>query len=195
MKEAVLLHICCGPCSLYVVEELRGRGLDVVGYFYNPNIHPYMEYRKRIESLYKASQAMDYKLLVKTGYDIEDYFRAVASNEEFPVRCERCYELRLGRAAKMAKEKGLSRFTSTLFYSKYQDHDRMKRIAEKAAQDAGVEFLYIDFRKRWKEGVELSKKLGLYRQKYCGCLYSERERYLPEYRPKRGKSRWNRRTS
>jgi len=178
-----------------VVEELRGRGLDVVGYFYNPNIHPYMEYRKRIESLYKASQAMDYKLLVETGYDIEDYFRAVASNEAFPVRCERCYELRLGKAAKMAKEKGLSRFTSTLFYSKYQDHDRMKRIAEGAARDAGVEFLYIDFRKGWKEGVELSKKLGLYRQKYCGCLYSERERYLPEYRPKRGKSRWNRRTS
>jgi len=178
-----------------VVESLRRRGIDVVGYFYNPNIHPYLEYRRRLESLYRASQAIDYKLLVETGYDIEDYFRAVAAHESFPDRCERCYELRLNRAAEVAKEKGLPRFTSTLFHSIYQDHDRMKRIAEDAAQKAGVEFLYIDFRDGWREGIELSKKLGLYQQKYCGCIYSERERYLPEYRPKRVKSRWNRRTS
>lgn len=185
MREPILLHICCGPCSLDVIEQLEKSDFEVIGYFYNPNIHPYAEYKKRLEALEDVSHAMSFKLIVEQGYAVEEYFRAVHDNEQRPERCKRCYALRLTQAAKMAKEMGIKKFTSTLFYSIYQDHEVMKSFAQKAATHAGVEFLYVDFRTGWKHGVELSKKLNLYRQKYCGCIFSERERFIPEYRAKK----------
>lgn len=185
MAEPIFLHICCGPCSLYSVKKLRENNFEPLGYFYNPNIHPYAEYRKRLETLESASQALDFRLIVEKGYDVEKYFRAVLNDEQQPARCERCYELRLGKAAEMASKMDVKKFTSTLFYSIYQHHDILKSVAERVAKDYGVKLIYVDFREGWDEGVEMSKKLNLYRQRYCGCIFSERERFIPEYRRKK----------
>lgn len=180
-----MLHICCGPCSLYSIKKLREFDFDILGYFYNPNIHPYTEYRKRLEALEDVSRVLDLKLVVEPMYNVEAFFRAVSNNEEKPDRCTKCYELRLKAATEAAKRMGIKKFTSTLFYSIYQYHEQLKTVAEKVAKDSGVEFVFVDFRSGWEEGVELTKKLGIYRQRYCGCIYSERERFIPEYRPKK----------
>lgn len=185
MAEPILLHICCGPCSLYSVKKLRELNFEPTGYFYNPNIHPYAEYRKRLETLDGVSHALDFRLIVEKGYEVEKYFRAVCNDEQQPARCEKCYELRLTNAARAANETGMKKFTSTLFYSVYQHHDILKSVAEKIAKEFSVEFVYVDFRQGWAEGVEMSKKLNLYRQRYCGCIFSERERFIPEYRKKK----------
>ena len=180
----VLLHICCAPCACYPVRWLKERGYEVVGLWYNPNIHPCTEFVKRMETVKKLEKIEDIKVIYFDTYEPEKWFRAVAFREEKPVRCQICYSMRLEMAAAVAKKGNFDAFTSTLFYSKYQKRELMVPLAESAAQKFGVKFLNVDFREGWKEGIEISKAKGLYRQQYCGCLYSEKERYCPK-----GKSR------
>ena len=173
--EKILLHICCAPCTVYPLKSLEKMNFDVTGFFYNPNIHPYTEYQKRLESVEKLGKQEKLAIEYLDDYNIESYLRAVAYNEN--KRCPTCYYLRIFETAKMTKKLGFDIFTTTLLYSKYQQHEKIKEIGNKIAKQLKIEFHYEDFRKGWSEGIRVSKEANLYRQKYCGCIYSERERY------------------
>ncbi len=177
----LLLHICCAPCTVYSLDALRAEGFCVRGLFSNPNIHPLAEYRRRLETLQAYAAAQGLPLEVEPGWPVERWLRAVAGREggdEGHERCRYCYRIRLELAATHCAEQGLRRFSTTLLYSKYQRHEWVREEGERAARLSGVEFLYRDLRVGWAEGVRRSKELAMYRQAYCGCLLSERERFL-----------------
>ena len=172
----LLLHICCGPCLIYPLKALRAEGFSVDGYFYNPNIHPYTEFKARMEAMEKYAASEGLRVASEVGYDMEEFLRRAVRHED--DRCGSCYEMRLRKTAQCAKDSGYDAFTSTLLYSKYQNHDLIVQIADVLARDIGIEFMYQDFREGWREGQETSRVIGMYRQKYCGCIYSEKERFL-----------------
>ena len=171
----MLLHICCAPCSIYPVRVLRRDNHDIMGFFYNSNIHPYTEYMKRQEALSQYARQIDLKMIISDTYNMEGFLRAVAFRES--ERCRYCYYDRLRATARMAKASRFDAFSSTLLYSKFQKHVVIQSIGESIAQEVGIPFFYEDFRTGWQEGVQTSKALGIYRQQYCGCIYSEKERY------------------
>ena len=191
----ILLHMCCAPCSCYPVKKLREENFDVTGYFFNPNIHPYTEWDHRLKTAKEFSEKVDLKIFYDEHYQLKEFLsRALkveptARNpfEKFHPRCKICYEWRLESTAKFAAENGFEFFTSTLFYSIYQQHDFMKEICERVAKIYGVKFFYEDFRAGWQEGIDISKQLELYRQPYCGCIFSEEERFSREIRKQRKK--------
>ena len=170
-----LLHICCAPCANQCVESLRGEHIEVYGFWYNPNIHPYMEYAARRDCLVDYAKRVGMSLYVQEDYGLRDFCRAVC--DDMDHRCGYCYGIRLYAAAKFAAEHGFDSFTSTLFVSPYQDHEKMREIAEAAGKMHGVEFLYRDFRTGFREGQAIAREEQLYMQKYCGCVFSEGERY------------------
>ena len=171
-----LMHICCAPCANRPIEVLRGDNIEVTGFWYNPNIHPFTEYRERRNCLRGHAETIDLPLIEKNDYALRPFVRAVA--EDIGNRCGKCYEMRLFETARQAKELGFDSFTSSLFISPYQNHELMRETAERAAAEYGVAFLYRDFRPYFKEGQEKARELGFYMQKYCGCVFSEEERYL-----------------
>jgi predicted adenine nucleotide alpha hydrolase (AANH) superfamily ATPase len=173
----LLLHLCCGPCALYPLRVLREAGHQVTGFFYNHNIHPFQEYGRRLDAARLMAEQMQMTLLVRDDYDLEGFLANVASAPA--ERCGYCYGSRLRVSAQVAAEHGFQAFTSSLLYSRYQKHDNIRTAGEQAGLEHGVSFLYQDFRPGWQEGIKLSKEQGLYRQQYCGCVYSEKERYLP----------------
>ena len=171
-----LLHVCCAPCANQCIEVLRADGYDVSGFWYNPNIHPFTEYRARRNCLRDYAQTIDLPLIEKNDYALRPFVRAVA--EDIANRCGVCYSLRLTEAAAQAKALGFDSFTSSLFISPYQNHELMRETAERAASQFGVEFLYRDFRPYFRAGQDFAREHGFYMQKYCGCVFSEEERYL-----------------
>jgi len=171
----ILLHICCAPCTIYPLRVLREGGGEVFGAFINPNIHPYQEYRKRLETLEVYAGQEELPVLRKEAYPMEEFLRQVAFREE--ERCRYCYTLRLTQAAETARRDRFDAFTTTLLYSRFQKHGLIRSIAESVAVQHGIPFLYRDFREGWSEGVRISKEVGMYRQSYCGCIYSEKERF------------------
>lgn len=173
----LLLHICCGPCATYPVPVLRDQGYEVMGYFFNPNIHPYTEYLKRREALQEYADKTELRVLFDENYNPVEYFRAITFRES--RRCMMCYSIRLEQAAHIAKKGKFDSFTTTLLVSKYQKHDLIKDLGEAIGRKYGVPFLYQDFREGFTQTGVISREMGLYRQQYCGCLYSEIERYAP----------------
>lgn len=173
--EKTLMHVCCAPCSVSCITTLRAEGIEPVGFWYNPNIHPYMEYAARRDCLMDYAKRVGMSLYVQEDYGLRDFCRAVC--DDMDHRCGYCYGIRLYAAAKFAAEHGFESFTSTLFVSPYQDHEKMKEIAEAAGRMHGVEFLYRDFRTGFREGQAIAREEQLYMQKYCGCVFSEGERY------------------
>jgi predicted adenine nucleotide alpha hydrolase (AANH) superfamily ATPase len=171
----IFFHICCAPCAIYPYSRLREEGLEPTGFFYNPNIHPYTEYKKRLDTVKELSLRVGLDVLYRDGYDLDEFLSRVAGRGK--GRCEQCYRMRLDAAGAAAREKEIGLFTTSLLYSKYQQHDLIKGIARETAADQGIEFYYEDFRHGWREGIMESKAMGLYRQQYCGCIYSERDRY------------------
>ena len=171
-----LLHICCAPCANQCIEALREEGIGVTGFWYNPNIHPFTEYRSRRNCLREYAAAIALPLIEKNDYALRPFIREVAA--DITHRCEKCYTMRLYETARQAKEGGFDSFTASLFISPYQNHALMRRVAEEAAEAYGVEFLYRDFRPLFRQGQEKARELGFYIQKYCGCVFSEEERYL-----------------
>lgn len=174
----VLIHICCGPCSIYPVEAMRANGLDVMGFFYRHNIHPYSECLKRQQNLEAYARQIGLRLIIQEGYDLEGFIQNVVYREK--DRCTYCYHDRLRTTALMARRGKFDYYSSTLLYSKHQNHDMIKSMGESIGKAVGVPFLYEDFRSGWKEGIQKSKDLEMYRQQYCGCIYSEKERF---YKP------------
>jgi len=173
----LLLHICCGPCALYPLRTLRAAGHDVTGFFYNHNIHPYQEYQRRLTAAREMASLEALPMIEQDDYDLEGFLSAVASGPE--NRCSYCYTSRLRATAAAAAKNGFEAFSASLLYSRYQKHEEIIIAGENAGKEFGVQFYYQDFRPGWQEGIRLSKELGLYRQQYCGCIYSEKDRYLP----------------
>ena len=173
--QEVLLHTCCAPCAVACVESLRGEGFAPVGFWDNPNIHPYTEYRARKNALIDYAKLIGMPLHMKGGYGLRDFVRAVAG--DIDARCGYCYDVRMQSAASYAAENGFDSFTTTLLISPYQNHDQLIASARAAAEQFGVSFLYRDFRPLFREGQQKARELELYMQKYCGCVFSEEERY------------------
>jgi len=171
----LLLHVCCAHCAAYTVNHWRDQGYRVIAFWYNPNIHPYAEHLKRLGAVQTLSHEMDFRLIGVPGYDMPSYFRAVAGNES--ERCRHCFGLRLGKVASAARDMGMAGFSSTLLISPTQRHEALREVGEAVAKDAGTNFLYADLRKRYSDSRRLTKPMEIYRQQYCGCLYSEWERY------------------
>ena len=185
----LLLHMCCGPCSCYPVKVLRGQGIELTGYFFNPNIHPYKEWDMRLKAAEEFAARSEMKIITDKHYMLRDFLRrALAAEQVENGRCRMCYTWRLEETARYAAENGFDAFTSTLFYSIYQQHELMKETAEHFARVYGVKFHYEDFRPGWQEGIDMSVEMGLYRQPYCGCIFSEEERYSRELRKARKKA-------
>ena len=171
-----LLHICCAPCANQPIEVLRGDGMEVTGYWYNPNIHPFTEYRARRNCVREYAQTIELPLIERDDYGLRPFVREVAA--DISGRCVKCYEMRLFDTARAAAENGFDSFTSSLFISPYQNHELMREVAERAAFEHGVKFEYRDFRPYFRDGQEKARELGMYIQKYCGCVFSEEERYI-----------------
>lgn len=182
----VLLHICCGACASFPVPELRGQGYEVMGYFSNSNIHPYTEYKKRRESVQAYAEAVRLQVIYDDDYNPMDYFQRITHRES--LRCTYCYAMRLEKAAQVAKKGKFDYFSTTLLVSPMQKHELIKDLGEAMGKKYDIPFLYQDFRPGFKATVERSKEMNLYRQQYCGCLYSEMERYAPRP-PKKESSR------
>ena len=173
--DKTLLHICCAPCAVRCIETLRDECIEPVGYWYNPNIHPYTEYRTRKETLITHAAQVGMALAINNEYALRPFLRAVSP--DFTQRCETCYRMRLEKTAQYAAEHGFESFSTTLLISPYQNHDLIRSVAEQVATQHGVTFLYRDFRPYFKEGQEHARENGFYMQKYCGCIFSEEERY------------------
>ena len=174
----LLLHTCCAPCSVYCVDSLREEGIEPVSFWYNPNIHPYQEYKARRDTLKEYAASIGLSLLVRENYGLRDFVRAVAGDLDY--RCGYCYSCRLEETARYAAEHGFTHFSTTLLVSPYQDHQRICDTAEEMAGRYGVTFLYRDFSVGFREGQAKARELGLYMQKYCGCVFSEEERYAKQ---------------
>jgi predicted adenine nucleotide alpha hydrolase (AANH) superfamily ATPase len=171
----ILLHICCAPCAIYPLKILRQAGHEVMGFFYRHNIHPFTECMRRENALRSFADSESLGVVYQDGYEMEQFIRNVVFREK--DRCTYCYHDRLQAAAHIARRGKFDCFTSTLLYSKFQKHDTIRSIGESVGKSTGVPFFYEDFRTGWKEGIAVSKERNLYRQQYCGCIYSEKERY------------------
>lgn len=175
-KMKLLMHTCCAPCSVYCIESLRNEGIEPVAYWFNPNIHPYVEYKTRRDTLIEYSKMINLELIINENYGLREFCQNVSDDIE--NRCSNyCYRVRLEETAKYAKEHGYDCFTSTLFVSPYQNHEALKSICEEMSKKYDIEFLYRDFRVGFREGQNKARELGLYMQKYCGCVFSEEDRY------------------
>ncbi len=168
----LLLHTCCAPCSVYCIDTLREEGIEPIVYWYNPNIHPYMEYKSRRDCLKEYTKSIGIEAIFEEEYGLDDFCKNVVG--DLQNRCKNyCYRVRLEQAAKYAKDNGYDAFSTTLLVSIYQNHDAIIEIANEMAEKYGVEFLYRDFRVGFREGQAKARELGLYMQKYCGCVFSE----------------------
>ena len=173
--DKVLLHCCCAPCSVSCVEPLRNEGIEPVAFWYNPNIHPFKEYEARRDCLVEHSKNIDMQLIVCEDYGLREFVKNVA--DDIDGRCVYCYEHRIEKTAEFAAKNGFKAFSTTLLSSIYQDHEKITAAAKRYAEKYGVEFLYRDFRPNFRNGNQQARDIGLYMQKYCGCIFSEEDRY------------------
>lgn len=177
----LLLHSCCGPCTLFPLEILE-KDHEVHAYFFNPNIHPFKEFIKRKKTLEELCTNRNIPLVSSEEYGLVEFVRKVAFIEN--NRCTTCYTWRLEETVKMASEGGFEGFSTTLLYSRYQNHDSIRKICTELSTRYKIPFVYQDFRVGWQAGIDQSRDLGMYRQPYCGCIYSEQERYDKSFRKK-----------
>jgi len=171
----ILLHICCGPCAVYPITVMHDEGLKLRGYFYNPNIHPFREFRRRLQSTRTVADNLHLNIDYRHEYGLREYLRQVVFHEQ--QRCGICYEMRLAATARQALALGAEAFSTTLLYSRFQKHDLIREKGELIASQYDIPFYYREFREGWHAGIEMAIDMDLYRQPYCGCIYSEQERY------------------
>lgn len=169
----LLLHICCAPCLCYPYQALSDEKADITGFWFNPNIHPYQEYQSRLGSVRDFAHNHELEMIYDLSYPLEENISLLLKD-----RCRACYSTRLEATAMEAMRGKYDSFSTTLLYSIYQKHDMIKDLGNDIGKKYGVEFIYRDFRKGWEEGRARARELELYRQKYCGCIFSERDRYL-----------------
>ena len=189
----LLLHTCCAPCSVYCIKTLRAEGIEPTLFWYNPNIHPYSEYKARRDCLKQYAETKKVKLILDDAYGLDDFVCGILKNanakngetgpqdfeEAMLMRCQNyCYPKRLRKVFEYAKEHGYDTVSTTLLYSIYQQHGIIKDLMESLSREFGIDFLYRDFREGWREGQDEARAAGLYMQKYCGCVFSEEESML-----------------
>ncbi len=174
----LLLHICCANCALYPVQRLRSLGIDLTGLWYNPNIHPYQEYSLRLQSLKRLSEEWRFPVIYNDIYNLELFLKTVIETPQVPQRCSYCYRLRLEETARIARQNGFDAFGSSLIVSPYQRFELIAETGRELAQKYNIEFFMEDMRSHYREAMRLSRDMGLYRQKYCGCIFSEAERFM-----------------
>lgn len=172
----LLLHTCCAPCSVYCIKSLREEKIEPTVYWFNPNIHPYIEYKARRDTLKEYTKTIGVEAIFEENYGLKEFCKNVI--DDLNNRCSKyCYRVRLEQAAKYAKENGYDAFTTTLLVSPYQNHEMLIQVGEEMAEKYNITFLYRDFRPGFREGQAEARALGLYMQKYCGCIFSEESRY------------------
>ena len=162
----LLLHICCAPCSVACIKQLREEGVEPVGFWYNPNIHPFLEYKTRRDTLRQYAQGIGLDLRERDFYGLRPFTAAVAADSDH--RCGYCYTCRMEETARYAAQEGFARFSTTLLISPYQNRELICAVGVKMGERYGVEFVPYDFRPRFREGQEEARAMGLYMQKYCG---------------------------
>ena len=173
----LLMHTCCAPCSVYCIDKLREEGIEPTLYWYNPNIHPYTEYKARKDCLEEYAKKINIKAIFEDEYGLDNFCKETVNN--LNSRCVNyCYPVRLKKTFEYAKENGYDTVTTTLLYSIYQKHDFIKTYMEKLSKEYGIDFLYRDFREGFWLGHQKTHDMGLYMQKYCGCIFSEEDRYF-----------------
>ena len=187
----LLIHVCCAPCLIGPLEALRQEGMRPAGFFYNPNIHPFLEFRKRVKALRVFLEKDELPVEIVEEYGLELFMREIYRPDRRPFdaaqgalstverreRCRNCHSLRLRRTAERAREMGLDAFTTTLLGSPHQDHELLRESGERAEKEMGVSFLYRDFRPLHERSHEAARRRQLYLQPYCGCCFSEYERF------------------
>ena len=174
----LLLHACCGPCAIMPALRLRDAGFAVTLWYRNPNIHPLAEYLRRREAVGECATRLGVPVIYDdAAWDIRAWLAAPGARKEPPARCEWCCGSRVRAAAAAAKALGFAYFTTSLLYSRYQPHEAIAAVGRQLTAGGGPAFVYGDFREDWQAGIDRSKEWGLYRQPYCGCIFSEAERY------------------
>ena len=173
----VLLHICCAPCAAHPIEALKNEGHRPTGFWFNPNIHPYLEYRKRLFEVRRLCKLMDTPLLERDIYALVPFLRKILNPPDSAHRCDVCCEIRLRQTAETALKNGFNAFTTSMLQSRHMRHDAIRKIAQCIAEEKNIEFLYRDFRDGHSRSLKISRKYNLYRQQYCGCVISEFERF------------------
>ena len=177
----LLLHACCAPCSVYCVETLRKEGIEPTMYWFNPNIHPFKEYVARRDCFKDFCTKQNLKCIIEDNYGLDEFCKNVSN--DINARCVNyCYPIRMRRVFKFAKENGYDTVSTTLLYSIYQKHEYIKKLCEDLSKEFGIDFLYRDFRVGFEEGHQKAYEMGLYLQKYCGCIFSEEDRYSKQIR-------------
>ncbi|GJQ23343.1 hypothetical protein BIY37_12870 [Candidatus Brocadia sapporoensis] len=171
----LLLHICCACCLCAPLQELRKEGFAVTGLFYNPNIHPLLEFRRRLKALRVFQESDPLSVIYYEEYGLREYLKHV--DHEGNDRCADCYTMRLRFTTVYAQENGFDAFTSTMLFSVYQNHEQLKIFSENLAREHGIDFIYRDYRALSECSHDIAKKKMIYRQGYCGCIFSEYERY------------------
>ena len=173
----LLMHACCAPCSVYCIDTLKKEKIVPDIFWFNPNIHPYKEYEQRRDCLINYAKQVNLNCIVEDEYGLDEFCKNVVNNLD--TRCVTyCYKVRLRKTFEYAKENGYDSVTTTLLYSIYQKHDYIKYLMENLSEEFGIKFLYRDFRYGFWEGHNKAKELGLYMQKYCGCIFSEQFQFL-----------------
>ena len=179
----LLLHACCAPCSVYCVDTLRKEGIEPTMYWFNPNIHPFKEYVARRDCFKDFCEKQNLKCIIEDNYGLDEFCKNVSN--DINARCVNyCYPIRMRRLFEFAKENGYDTVSTTLLYSIYQKHDYIKKLCEDLSKEFGIDFLYRDFRVGFEEGHQKAYEMGLYLQKYCGCVFSEEDRYNNPNPPK-----------
>jgi predicted adenine nucleotide alpha hydrolase (AANH) superfamily ATPase len=180
------MHTCCAPCFTYIEDDIKNNGIknkdgenekvELTAFLYNPNIHPKLEYERRKDTFINFCNMKNCKYVIYDEYDlnkfVKDVVENVGENKEYNVRCEYCYYTRLNNAFEYAKENGYDIVSTTLSISPYQNHELIIKIGKKLEEKYGIEFMYKDYRPNFRQGQQMAKDLGLYRQKYCGCIFS-----------------------
>lgn len=183
-NEGLLLHVCCAPCAAGVLPALLEKGIHPVLYWNNPNIHPAAEYIRRLDTLKEFAAERCVPLVVDGEYGLRAFVERVGTHVAH--RCATCYAMRLAAAARHAAANGFSAFSTTLLISPHQDHDMIRTVGERCAEKHGIRFHYEDFRPRFQAGRDDVHAMGLYMQKYCGCVYSEEERLSERLEKRKG---------
>lgn len=175
-KEKCLMHTCCAPCSIYCIEKLEKENISFDLYWYNPNIHPYTEYEKRRDTLIDYANKLNIKLILNENNNFDEFIQI--QSKDLSKRCEDvCYRIRLEETAKEASKLGYFSYTTTLLVSPYQNTEKIVEIGKEYAEKYNIKFLEKDFLLGFREGQNKARELKMYMQNYCGCIFSEFDRY------------------
>lgn len=169
----LLIHTCCAPCATYTAKEFS-KDHEVTLFWFNPNIHPFKEYKKRFKTLQEFEEKTDHDVIYRDEYRLENFLEGALRAD---TRCEFCYRWRLSETAKEAKKRDFDAYTTTLSISPYQDHDLIKQMGGEEGEKNDVKFVYKDLTDGFYESHDMADEMNLYKQGYCGCIFSERDRY------------------